>query len=343
MKYCPTCQTEYDEEILRFCTKDGTPLIDESQPHFTDLPSVSAEEGTDDFGEETIIRKEKPLNPPPMDIVEDTAVEPKKDADAPRIVIPTQEQQIRAKTTTYRPVPPPKSNTALVVVTTILLTLVILGGIAALFWAFSGNNNGANSNINTNPPENLNVNANSIVNIPPTNFDYNSGNLNLPNINTNFNANFNSNIKTPTPTKSPSPSPSPSDSPDANTNVNTNTKTPTPSRTPAPSPSATPRTTPSGEPTLRPVNVGVLNGRAFNLPKPAYPSSAKQVGANGTVQVQVTVDETGNVTSAKATSGHPLLRQSAEAAARQTRFNPITVGNQSVKASGILLYNFVNQ
>jgi TonB family protein len=341
MKYCPTCQTEYDEEILRFCTKDGTPLIDETQPHFTELPSVSAEEEADDFGEETLVRKEKPLNPPPMDIVEDTAVEPDKDADAPRIVIPTQEQQIRAKTNTYRPVPPPKSNTALVVVTTILLTVVVLGGIAALFWAFNGNNNGANVNVNTNPPDNLNVNTNSIVNIPPTNFDYNI-NSNY-NFNSNINTNFNTNIKTPTPTKSPSPSASPNASPDANTNTNTNTRTPTPSRTPAPSPSASPRTTPSDEPTLRPVNAGVLNGRAINLPKPAYPSSAKQVGANGQVSVQVTVDESGNVTSAKATSGHPLLRQSAEAAARQTRFNPITVGNQSVKASGILLYNFVNQ
>ena len=27
MKYCPTCNTRYDEEILRFCMKDGTPLV----------------------------------------------------------------------------------------------------------------------------------------------------------------------------------------------------------------------------------------------------------------------------------------------------------------------------
>ncbi len=39
MKYCPVCQTRYDEEIMRFCTKDGTPLIDEEAPNFVEMPS----------------------------------------------------------------------------------------------------------------------------------------------------------------------------------------------------------------------------------------------------------------------------------------------------------------
>jgi len=58
--------------------------------------------------------------------------------------------------------------------------------------------------------------------------------------------------------------------------------------------------------------------------------------------VQITVDESGNVLSAKAMSGHPLLRQSAEAAARQSRINPIKVNNQAVAATGLLVYNFIN-
>ena len=64
--------------------------------------------------------------------------------------------------------------------------------------------------------------------------------------------------------------------------------------------------------------------------------------AAGRVTVQVMVDETGGVTSARAISGHPLLRQAAEAAARQSRFNPIRANNQVVSATGILVYNFVN-
>jgi TonB family protein len=93
----------------------------------------------------------------------------------------------------------------------------------------------------------------------------------------------------------------------------------------------------------RPVNAGILNGRAVNLPKPAYPPLAKQMRADGQVAVQVLVDETGNVTSARATSGNPMLRAAAEAAARQSKFNPIRVNNQPVSASGVVLYNFVNQ
>ncbi|MDQ3181201.1 MAG: hypothetical protein M3Q33_11845, partial [Acidobacteriota bacterium] len=62
MKYCPVCQTQYDEEILRFCTKDGTLLIDNNQPSFTALPSEGVR---DDFGEETVIRRNKPVNPAP--------------------------------------------------------------------------------------------------------------------------------------------------------------------------------------------------------------------------------------------------------------------------------------
>ena len=57
MKYCPVCQTRYDEEIMRFCTKDGTPLIDEEAPNFTAMPSEDLESVEDDFGAETIIRR----------------------------------------------------------------------------------------------------------------------------------------------------------------------------------------------------------------------------------------------------------------------------------------------
>jgi protein TonB len=78
------------------------------------------------------------------------------------------------------------------------------------------------------------------------------------------------------------------------------------------------------------------------LPKPAYPPLAKQMRAGGQVVVQVLMDEAGNVTSAKATGGNPMLRASAEAAARQSKFNPVRVNNQPVPASGIVLYNFIN-
>jgi TonB family protein len=84
----------------------------------------------------------------------------------------------------------------------------------------------------------------------------------------------------------------------------------------------------------------VLNGRAIQLPKPPYPQLAKIAGVTGVVTVQVLIDESGRVLSAQAISGHPLLRSAAAQAARQARFSPTMLGDQAVKVSGVITYNF---
>ncbi len=88
------------------------------------------------------------------------------------------------------------------------------------------------------------------------------------------------------------------------------------------------------------VSGGVLNGKAVSKPEPEYPEIAKAAGAEGTVTVQILVDEEGNVVSAAAVSGHPLLQQAAVAAARQARFSPTLLSGQPVKVSGIVTYKF---
>ena len=90
-----------------------------------------------------------------------------------------------------------------------------------------------------------------------------------------------------------------------------------------------------------PISGGVLNAKAISLPKPSYPSAARAVHASGAVNVQVTIDEKGNVTSASAVSGHPLLRAAATAAARQARFSPTKLSGAPVKVTGVIVYNFV--
>ena len=85
-----------------------------------------------------------------------------------------------------------------------------------------------------------------------------------------------------------------------------------------------------------------MNSRAKNLRRPAYPPVAKQMGASGQVVVQVSIDEQGNVVAAKALSGHALLRTPAEAAARQSSFNPVKVGDKTIRATGTVVYNFIN-
>ena len=87
--------------------------------------------------------------------------------------------------------------------------------------------------------------------------------------------------------------------------------------------------------------LGVINGRASYLPKPAYPASALAVNIQGTVDVQVMIDESGKVISAHAVSGNPLLRNAAELAARNARFSPTLLSNIPVKVTGVIVYNFM--
>jgi TonB family protein len=87
----------------------------------------------------------------------------------------------------------------------------------------------------------------------------------------------------------------------------------------------------------------VLNSQALSLPKPPYPPLAKQLHIQGVISVQVLIDETGRVISAKAVSGSPFLTGEAQKAAYQARFSPTLIGDQPVKVSGVITYNFVLQ
>jgi hypothetical protein len=51
-------------------------------------------------------------------------------------------------------------------------------------------------------------------------------------------------------------------------------------------------------------------------------------------------DEQGDVTSARAISGHPLLKDPAIAAALRWKFAPTQLGGQPVKVVGTLTFNF---
>lgn len=119
------------------------------------------------------------------------------------------------------------------------------------------------------------------------------------------------------------------------------TETPTDSKTPTDgkkSETPTPTNEPPGK---KPVSGGVLNGKAITLPHPEYPAEARAAGAAGTVVVQVTIDEYGNVIAARAVSGHQMLHQASVNAARGARFSPTFLMGEAVKVTGVITYNFV--
>jgi TonB family protein len=90
----------------------------------------------------------------------------------------------------------------------------------------------------------------------------------------------------------------------------------------------------------KPAAAGVLNGKVISLPKPPYPPIAKQAHASGTVVVQVQVNEEGDVVTARAVSGHPLLQAASVAAARGAKFSPTKEDGKPVKVTGVITYTF---
>ena len=112
---------------------------------------------------------------------------------------------------------------------------------------------------------------------------------------------------------------------------------PPPPAVPTPTPQPTPRK-PEGP--LR-LTSTIISSKAIDKPAPPYPPIAKSAGIQGTVAVQVVIDEQGHVISAKATNGHPLLMNAAVQAAYRARFTPTVLGGNAVKVTGSIAYNFV--
>jgi protein TonB len=91
---------------------------------------------------------------------------------------------------------------------------------------------------------------------------------------------------------------------------------------------------------VRPVSGGVLNGKALEMPRPAYPEMARRAKMSGMVSVEVMIDVSGKVIGARAVSGPEMLREAAERAARQAKFTPALLSGQPVRVSGVINYNF---
>jgi TonB family protein len=91
-------------------------------------------------------------------------------------------------------------------------------------------------------------------------------------------------------------------------------------------------------------NEEILNGKAIDLPIPAYPQEAKQSRLSGVVVIKISVDETGKVTKAGDMCGsHPLLVGAAVGAAYKARFTPTLLAGAPVPVSGLITYRFVTK
>jgi TonB family protein len=84
----------------------------------------------------------------------------------------------------------------------------------------------------------------------------------------------------------------------------------------------------------------ILSGIALIRQEPVYPQAAKSAHIHGAVIVEVTVDEIGEVTSARALSGHPLLKDAAVEAAQKWKFKPTLKDGLPTLVKGVITFNF---
>jgi protein TonB len=83
----------------------------------------------------------------------------------------------------------------------------------------------------------------------------------------------------------------------------------------------------------------VLGGTVKKV-DPVYPAVAREARQAGVVAVEVTINEQGNVTSARALSGPALLRDAAVGAARAWKFRASTMGGVPVPTTTTIVFNF---
>lgn len=84
----------------------------------------------------------------------------------------------------------------------------------------------------------------------------------------------------------------------------------------------------------------VIRENVIDKVEPQYRAVARNARVSGAVQVDIIIDEDGKVISAKAISGHPLLRKVSVDSAKQWTFKPFVVKDSPVQVEGILTFKF---
>lgn len=87
------------------------------------------------------------------------------------------------------------------------------------------------------------------------------------------------------------------------------------------------------------ISVGIVNGAATHLPKPAYPKIPLDACASGKVSVKVLIGKNGRVKEARAISGNRFFWESAVKAAKAARFKWIVTA-PPIEKTGFVVYNF---
>jgi TonB family protein len=91
-----------------------------------------------------------------------------------------------------------------------------------------------------------------------------------------------------------------------------------------------------------PLISGVLNGKILDYTLPVYPQKAKDKNIQGQVEIQLLVNEDGEVIFANPLSGPEELWAESVKAAVTARFAPTTLKGQPVMITGRIIFEFKN-
>gem|GEM_PF-1026285 len=89
-----------------------------------------------------------------------------------------------------------------------------------------------------------------------------------------------------------------------------------------------------------PITTANAMGRVVKKVAPAYPTAARQLNVTGSQDVEIVVDEQGNVIDAKVLKGNALFTQSTLAAVKEWKFTPLVKDGQPVKFSAVLTFSY---
>jgi TonB family protein len=90
-----------------------------------------------------------------------------------------------------------------------------------------------------------------------------------------------------------------------------------------------------------PISQGVSGGTLVHKVMPVYPLEARQLHVQGTVVLQATINEHGQIEDLKLVSGSPLLAQSAMDAVRKWRYAPYLLNGKPIKKETQINISFI--
>jgi TonB family protein len=90
-----------------------------------------------------------------------------------------------------------------------------------------------------------------------------------------------------------------------------------------------------------PISQGVSGGTLLHKVMPVYPSEARQLHVQGTVVLNATINEQGQMEDVKLVSGSPLLVQAAMDAVRKWRYSPYLLNGKPVKKETQVSITFI--